>query len=161
MSHELAHVRRYDCLFQILTLVMRSLYWFNPLAWWALRQVRLEQEQACDDYVLNQGVNPADYATDLLSVTANLADFQWDSAVALAMNRPNARWSAAWNRSSIKIEIVSRLRNGELCWHWSRSWASSWELPEPGVGRRRGRCDRRAAIVGSIGSAEEQKDGGE
>ena len=67
--------------------IMRSLHWFNPLAWWALRQVRLKQEQACDDCVLNQGVNPADYATDLLSITANLADFKWDSAVALAMNR--------------------------------------------------------------------------
>ncbi|HEY4313098.1 MAG TPA: efflux RND transporter periplasmic adaptor subunit [Pirellulales bacterium] len=87
MLHELAHVRRCDCLFQILAQVMRAWHWFNPLAWWALRQLRLEQEQACDDFVLNHGANAADYATDLLSITASLDDYPWDSAVALAMNR--------------------------------------------------------------------------
>jgi membrane fusion protein, multidrug efflux system len=87
MLHELAHVRRCDSLFQILAQAMRAWHWFNPLAWWALRQIRLEQEQACDDFVLNHGANAADYATDLLSITASLDDYPWDSAVALAMSR--------------------------------------------------------------------------
>ena len=83
----MAHIRRWDCLTQVLGQIARALHWFNPLAWLALRQLRIEQECACDDIVLNFGANAEDYAAELLSVTAHLPRDSWDAAVALAMSR--------------------------------------------------------------------------
>lgn len=87
LLHELAHIRRYDCLLQIVGQFVRALHWFNPLAWRALHQLRLEQEKACDDAVLNAGVHADEYATELLSITARIPLVLWDSVVALAIGR--------------------------------------------------------------------------
>lgn len=85
--HELAHIRRWDCLTQLLGQIVRALFWFNPLAWLALRRLRVEQERSCDDIVLNFGTSATDYASELLSITARLPQQHWDTAVALAMSR--------------------------------------------------------------------------
>lgn len=87
LLHELAHIRRWDCLTQLLGQFARALHWFNPLAWLALHRLRIEQERACDDVVLNCGTNADEYASELLSVTARLPRPTWDTAVALAMSR--------------------------------------------------------------------------
>lgn len=87
LLHELAHIKRHDCLLQIAGQLTRALHWFNPLAWRALHQLRLEQEKACDDAVLNAGIHADEYATELLSITARIPAALWDSAVALAIGR--------------------------------------------------------------------------
>lgn len=85
--HELAHIRRWDCLTQLLGQFARAMHWFNPLAWLALHRMRIEQERACDDVVLNFGTDADEYAWELLSVTARLPRPMWDTSVALAMSR--------------------------------------------------------------------------
>lgn len=87
LLHELAHIRRSDCLTQLLGQFARALHWFNPLAWLALQQLRVEQERACDDVVLSCGSDANEYASELLSVTAKLPRLTWDAAVSLAMSR--------------------------------------------------------------------------
>jgi HEAT repeat protein/beta-lactamase regulating signal transducer with metallopeptidase domain len=68
LLHELAHVKRHDCLTHLVAQVACALHWFNPLAWIAARQIRTERERACDDLVLAAGTHGPDYADQLLEI---------------------------------------------------------------------------------------------
>jgi HEAT repeat protein/beta-lactamase regulating signal transducer with metallopeptidase domain len=68
LLHELAHVRRRDCLTHMLAQVACAFHWFNPLAWIAARRARTERERACDDLVLAAGTRGPDYANELIEI---------------------------------------------------------------------------------------------
>ena len=83
LLHELAHIRRRDSLVEILAWITLVLYWFNPLVWLTVRQMRVERERACDNAVLNAGARPSNYATQLMEVAADLGAFRrplWQTA---------------------------------------------------------------------------------
>ncbi|MPZ20301.1 MAG: TonB family protein [Luteitalea sp.] len=65
LAHELAHIRRRDWLVQMTAELLRSVYWFNPLVWMVCTRLRLESEHACDDAVLNRGVERLDSGSAL------------------------------------------------------------------------------------------------
>ena len=52
LAHELAHIRRKDCLRKLLLTVCLCLYWWNPLVWLMLRCANRDMELACDEAVL-------------------------------------------------------------------------------------------------------------
>lgn len=89
LLHEMAHVARRDCLVQTLAEIACALYWFHPLTWFAVRRLRVEREQACDDHVLSTGESAAAYATHLLEVARLCRSLRFGGSVAAAMARPS------------------------------------------------------------------------
>lgn len=89
LLHELAHVKRWDWTMQAIAQLTCAVYWFNPLVWFASRQMRIEAEQACDDYVLNDGYQSIDYAQHLLNIAQNVNSAGSVSRTAVAMARPS------------------------------------------------------------------------
>jgi beta-lactamase regulating signal transducer with metallopeptidase domain len=72
LFHELAHVKRWDTLTEFFALIATVVYWFNPLVWLAVRQLRIERETECDNAVLRTGAKPSDYAELLMNIAADL-----------------------------------------------------------------------------------------
>ncbi len=72
LAHEMAHVRRRDCLTQWIAEAARAVYWFHPLVWLALSRFRKERERACDDAVLRLGTKQSDYAGHLLAIVKSI-----------------------------------------------------------------------------------------
>ena len=89
LRHELAHVRRYDCLTQLVGQLACALHWFNPFAWLAARELRVERERACDDEVLGAGAKASDYADYLLRVARSTRIVGAAALGGLAMARPS------------------------------------------------------------------------
>lgn len=52
LRHEHAHLRRWDPLWNLLSLTFRVVFWFNPLVHCGAGLMRRDQELACDEHVL-------------------------------------------------------------------------------------------------------------
>ena len=53
LAHELAHVRRHDCLITVIQAFVEILLFYHPGVWWVSRQIRVERENCCDDLALS------------------------------------------------------------------------------------------------------------
>jgi len=74
LAHEIAHIRRRDYLVRWLEWLGVILFWWNPVAWWAQRNLRATEEICCDALVLaSLNPKPRTYAKSLLSVVEFLA----------------------------------------------------------------------------------------
>jgi beta-lactamase regulating signal transducer with metallopeptidase domain len=68
LVHELAHVRRYDVLINLMQSTMETLFFFNPAIWWISRQIRMEREDCCDDTVILRAGSRIRYARALTNL---------------------------------------------------------------------------------------------
>ncbi len=87
LLHELVHVARFDWPARMIARITRAAYWFNPLAWWAVRRLDLEQELACDEEVLALGTGASDYACHLLGIARHALPTPAPAIPALGMAR--------------------------------------------------------------------------
>jgi beta-lactamase regulating signal transducer with metallopeptidase domain/Skp family chaperone for outer membrane proteins len=74
LLHELAHYRRRDHWVRMLELMVTGLYWWNPVVWYARRELREAEEQCCDAWVVTALPGSArTYATALVETLDFLA----------------------------------------------------------------------------------------
>lgn len=84
LAHELAHVRRWDYLAQLLQRVVEALLFFHPAIWWLSRRLRVERELVADAIAAQCLASPRQLALALQS----LAETEAAPALALAAAAP-------------------------------------------------------------------------
>jgi beta-lactamase regulating signal transducer with metallopeptidase domain len=89
LAHELAHVKRFDCLTQALAQAACVLFWWHPAVWYAARRLRVERERACDDLVLRAGTRASDYAAHLLEIARAHRGLRMAAPAMVSMARPS------------------------------------------------------------------------
>lgn len=69
LLHELQHYKHRDAIANYLMNLTRVIYWFNPIVWYALKEMRNDREIACDSSVLNmlEKEDYEDYGTALIN----------------------------------------------------------------------------------------------
>ncbi len=72
LAHELAHIRRYDYLVNLLQMLVESVLFFNPAVWWLSRQIRIEREACCDALAVTATGQPMDVAHALVDFADRL-----------------------------------------------------------------------------------------
>lgn len=127
LAHEIAHLRRYDFLVNLLQSWVELLFFFHPGVSWLSRRLRLERELACDEAVVSAYQRPADYGQALAALallppsTTGLTIAASASPLALRLRRlfhghdprdvtPN-RWLLAMATPGV---ILAALAGGEL-----------------------------------------------
>jgi GWxTD domain-containing protein len=68
LLHEIAHIRRYDYLANLLQTLVEGFLFYHPAIWWISSVIRAERENCCDDFVVATSGNTHDYATALAAL---------------------------------------------------------------------------------------------
>ena len=67
LAHELAHIKRYDYLVNMLQTVVEILGFYHPVVWWVSKRIRVERENCCDDIAVRVSGDSIGYAKTLAS----------------------------------------------------------------------------------------------
>ena len=103
LAHEVAHVRRGDCLANLVQRIVEIPLFFHPGAWLATRQVTLAREELADGWVLARGVEASSYARSLAAV-ADRAQVRLGAASV----------GVAEGRSTLLRRVEAIMRGGSL-----------------------------------------------
>jgi TonB family protein len=68
LAHELAHIRRYDYLINLLQMLAEALLFYHPAVWWISARIRRERELCCDDEAVRACGNSFCYARALTAL---------------------------------------------------------------------------------------------
>ncbi len=68
LLHELAHIRRYDALINLLQSAVEALLFYHPAVWWVSGHMRAERELCCDDAAVSASGDAVVYARALASL---------------------------------------------------------------------------------------------
>lgn len=70
LLHELAHIRRYDYLVNLLQSLVEVIFFYHPAVWWLSAEVQLAREHCCDDLALRHSRRDRmEYARTLTQLT--------------------------------------------------------------------------------------------
>lgn len=105
LTHELAHLRRWDDCTNLVQRLVEALVFFHPAVLWIGRRLSLEREIACDDWVVARSGTPRPYAACLTKLAALIPAVSPQLAPGLAARKPQV---------SIRVEaLLRKTRNGK------------------------------------------------
>lgn len=83
LLHELAHCSQRDHFYHLFFNLARIFYWFHPLVWFALREIRCDREIACDSVVLRllTSKERKSYGNTLIQFAQNLSMFSFAAGI--------------------------------------------------------------------------------
>jgi beta-lactamase regulating signal transducer with metallopeptidase domain len=70
LAHELAHIRRFDYVANLLQSLVETLLFYHPAVWWVSHRMRVEREHCCDDEAVAACGDAPGYARALLDLAA-------------------------------------------------------------------------------------------
>jgi beta-lactamase regulating signal transducer with metallopeptidase domain len=73
LAHELAHLAAHDPAWHFFAQMTTAVFWWHPLAWWSLAQLRAASERAADEASLAVADGPSALATCLVQLGARMA----------------------------------------------------------------------------------------
>lgn len=82
LAHELAHIRRWDLVVNLLQRMLEAILFFHPAVWYVSRRVSVERENACDDLVVSVGWQRVQYADALVRMAEICAQLKGGQLVA-------------------------------------------------------------------------------
>jgi TonB family protein len=108
VHHELAHIQRADWITQLLSELVRAVYWFNPLVWLVCSRLRAECEVATDDQVLAHRPEGTSYAAHIVEIARDLNTRSWLPAPAIVRastleRRIRAMLDSSRDRRSVSV----------------------------------------------------------
>ena len=125
LAHELAHLRRGDHWARWFELAVTAIFWWQPIVWWARRELHRAGDQCCDAWVLWAFPQRArGYAEALLKTV----DFLAEARIAYGLGTDNQNLPA----------YVALPDPSGLPVDGSRNWSCGW----PSSSRLYGRCRR-------------------
>jgi GWxTD domain-containing protein len=74
LLHELAHIRRYDYIVNLLQVFVEGLLFYHPAVWWISGVMRTERENCCDDVVVRVTGGALEYAAALTALEIRRTD---------------------------------------------------------------------------------------
>ena len=115
LTHELAHLRRWDDCTNAMQRLVEALAFFHPAVLWIGRRLSLEREIACDDWVVARTRTPRPYAACLAKLAAMLPAASPQLAPGLSARKPQV---------SIRSKRCWRRRATARCARLSLRWRS-------------------------------------
>jgi bla regulator protein BlaR1 len=86
LLHELAHIKRYDYLVNIITVIIKTIFYFNPFSRNLANVIEEEREKSCDEWVLQYQYDAYSYSSALLALE-QMKKHSLQLALAAASNR--------------------------------------------------------------------------
>lgn len=141
LLHEMGHFRRGDLWMQWIGMMVRMVYWWNPLVWLMVRAGEQDREMACDEWVRRQGEEVEAYGGTLVALARWVKGGGVPGAVMMATGRKQLRQrveamtggvAAFWRGGVIggvvllgAVALTTRAEGGV-----KMPWNKGWESPE-------------------------------
>jgi len=72
--HEWAHILRNDYLINLITSIVQVILFFNPFSYLLNKEISLQREIACDNYVINFPIEKIDYLNAIYKIATSVAN---------------------------------------------------------------------------------------